>query len=177
MKSDTITIVIAHYGLDRKITKEECLSVLTDDEKRNHIFVDFEAGNAKLSELYGLAFDNIALFQQRKFAEIVEPILKENPQAKIAYFGFAPIPIAFHFGYLAIKKGLTRLRINSQQKKNTIANVENVLKSGTLNNSFNAKVPRVVATVIFRMNINFLKTLNSLNGMGNNPVCAGRNLY
>ncbi|HLP56582.1 MAG TPA: SAVED domain-containing protein [Fluviicola sp.] len=100
MKTDKSTIVIAHYGLDRRITREECLATLAPGEKEGAIFIDFEAGNAKLSELYELSFDNIALFQQRKFAELVKPKLDEYPDARIAYFGYVPIPIAFHFGYL-----------------------------------------------------------------------------
>lgn len=93
-------IVIAHYDLDRKITKEECLDALQQDEKDNAIFIDFEVGNSQLSELYDLSFNNIALLQQRKFVELVKPALEENPNARIAYFGYTSIPISFHFGYL-----------------------------------------------------------------------------
>jgi hypothetical protein len=95
-----LTVVIAHYGLDRKITEAECILALNADESKNILFIDFEAGSAKLSELYSLSFDNLALFQQRKFVEIVKPILDAHPDAHIAYFGLTPIPIAFHFGYL-----------------------------------------------------------------------------
>lgn len=97
---DKLTIVIAHYGLDRRITEAECISALEPDKSKNVLFIDFEAGNARLSELYSLSFDNLALSQQRKFAETVKPVLDANPEATIAYFGLAPIPIAFHFGYL-----------------------------------------------------------------------------
>ncbi len=97
---DRLTIVIAHYGLDRKISEAECISALDKDERTNVTFIEFEAGNAKLTELYALSFDNLALFQQRKFVEIVKPVLDANPDASIAYFGLTPIPIAFHFGYL-----------------------------------------------------------------------------
>ncbi|MBS1597320.1 MAG: SAVED domain-containing protein [Bacteroidetes bacterium] len=94
-----VMVIIAHYGLDRKITKEECEAALEPGDTYN-IFIDFEAGNAKLGELYDLPFENLALAQQRKFLEIVKPVLDENPSAHIAYFGFTPISIAFHFGYL-----------------------------------------------------------------------------
>lgn len=100
MKTDKLTIVIAHYGLDRKIAEQECKSALSADEKGETIFIDFEAGNAKLSELYELSFDNIALFQQRKFLEILKPVLDANPGATLAYFGLTPIPVSFHLGYL-----------------------------------------------------------------------------
>ncbi|MNJ82836.1 hypothetical protein D3C87_02470 [compost metagenome] len=93
-------IVIAHYDLDRKITKEECWDALQQDEKDEAIFIDFGVGNSQLSELYDLSFNNIALLQQRKFIELVKPLLDENPNAKIAYFGYVSIPISFHFGYL-----------------------------------------------------------------------------
>lgn len=99
MKNE-LTIVIAHYGLDRKITEAECVAALDSSEAKNYKFIDFEAGSAKLSELYSLSFDNLALYQQRKFVELVKPVLDEYPAAKIAYFGLTPIPIAFHFGFL-----------------------------------------------------------------------------
>lgn len=93
-------ILIAHYGIDKKITRDECETALTDGDYANIEFVDFDAGYAKLNELYDLPFENIALAQQRKFAEIVTPLLDKYPDGHIAYFGFAPIPVAFHFGYL-----------------------------------------------------------------------------
>jgi SMODS-associated and fused to various effectors sensor domain len=93
-------IVIAHYGLDRKITEEECMIALNAQQNQDIVFIDFESGNAKLSELYDLPFENIALAQQRKYAEILKPILDSNPDAHIAYFGLAPIPVTFHLGYL-----------------------------------------------------------------------------
>lgn len=93
-------IIIAHYGLDKKITQAECEAALIDTGFENVIFIDFEAGYAKLSELYDLPYENLALAQQRKFNEIVKPVLQQNPAAHIAYFGLAPIPTAFHFGYL-----------------------------------------------------------------------------
>ena len=70
-------IVIAHYGLDRKITQEECFSALTDEEKEDSFFIDFEVGNARLSELFDLSFENIALLQQRKFNEVVKPLMND----------------------------------------------------------------------------------------------------
>ncbi|HLP37594.1 SAVED domain-containing protein [Lacibacter sp.] len=93
-------IVIAHYGLDRKITKGECVAALGAEIPHEIEFIDFEAGHAKLSELYDLPFENLALAQQRKFAEILKPVLDNNPDAHIAYFGLTPIPISFHLGYL-----------------------------------------------------------------------------
>jgi len=97
---NNVTIVIAHYGLDRKITKSECFEALNTVESVDTIFIDFEVGSAKLSELYSLSFDNLALLQQRKFVEILKPVLDKYPNSKIAYFGLTPIPIAFHLGYL-----------------------------------------------------------------------------
>lgn len=93
-------IAIAHYGLDRKITEGECMVALSTQGNQDVIFIDFESGNAKLSELYDLPFENIALAQQRKFAEVLKPVLDSNPDAHIAYFGLTPIPVAFHLGYL-----------------------------------------------------------------------------
>ncbi|MCD0471824.1 SAVED domain-containing protein [Flavobacterium sp. JAS] len=100
MTTNKVTIIVAHYGLDRKITEQECMSALSPDTKTKVIFIDFEAGNAKLSELYDLSFDNLALSQQRKFVDILKPVLDAHPDASIAYFGFTPIPLSFHLGYL-----------------------------------------------------------------------------
>ena len=94
-----VQIVIAHYGLNRKITEDECEAALEIKDAEN-IFVDFEAGHAELGELYDLPFENIALMQQRKFAEILKPVLEQYPTAHIAYFGLAPISVGFHLGYL-----------------------------------------------------------------------------
>lgn len=98
-KEKNVQIIIAHYGLNRKISQAECESVLADKEA-NKIFIDFEAGQAELGELYDLPFENIALMQQRKYREILKPILEKYPSAHIAYFGLTPIPVAFHLGYL-----------------------------------------------------------------------------
>lgn len=94
------TIIIAHYGLDRKITEDECIVALNVMNNQDIEFIDFEAGHAKLSELYDLPFENIALAQQRKFTEVLKPVLDNNPDAHIAYFGLTPIPVSFHLGYL-----------------------------------------------------------------------------
>jgi len=94
-------IVIAHYGLDRVITKEECTATLASQGNNSEVvFIDFEAGHAKLSELFDLPFENLALAQQRKFVEVVKPILDQYPAAYLHYFGLTPIPVAFHFGCL-----------------------------------------------------------------------------
>lgn len=94
-----MNIVIAHNGLERKISKDECM---TASSLRNEeiIFIDFEVGQLNLNELFDASFENIALAQQRKFVEVVKPILDRYPEAHIHYFGLAPIPLAFHFGYL-----------------------------------------------------------------------------
>ncbi len=92
-------IIIAHYGLDKKISRDECIAAMSVTSDKV-IFIDFEAGNAKLGELYDLPFENLALSQQRKFIEILKPVLEENPAAHISYFGLIPIPVGFHLGYL-----------------------------------------------------------------------------
>ena len=99
MKHRTL-VIIAHYGIDKKITRAQCDDALVDKGYDTVEFIDFEAGYAKLSELYDLPFENIALAQQRKFIEVVKPVLDKYPDAHIAYFGLTPIPVAFHFGYL-----------------------------------------------------------------------------
>lgn len=98
-KDKKVQIIIAHYGLNRKITQAECEVALHIKDAEN-IFVDFEAGHAELGELYDLPFENIALTQQRKFVKQLKPILEQYPTAHIAYFGLIPIPVGFHLGYL-----------------------------------------------------------------------------
>lgn len=101
MSQDTSTIiVIAHYGLERKVTEEECKVALNPQKNESIVFVDFEAGNSKLGELYSLPFENMALMQQRKFAQLLKPVLEKYPDSTIAYFGLTPIPIGFHLGVL-----------------------------------------------------------------------------
>lgn len=93
-------VIIAHYGLDKKITQEQCENALIENDFDNKIFIDFEAGSAALGDLYDLPFENLALAQGRKYNDLVKPVLQKNPDAHIAYFGLTPIPIGFHFGYL-----------------------------------------------------------------------------
>lgn len=99
MKNSTL-VIIAHYGLDKKISRNECEAALVEKDYKEIIFIDFEACSADLDELYDLPYENIALAQERKFNELVKPVLKQHPDSHIAYFGLTPIPIAFHFGYL-----------------------------------------------------------------------------
>lgn len=100
LRDTSTTIIIAHYGLDRKITEDECKKALNLKEVERSVFVDFEAGNSKLGELYDLPFENMALMQQRKFNQLLKPILEKHPDCPIAYFGLTPIPIGFHLGVL-----------------------------------------------------------------------------
>jgi hypothetical protein len=99
-KEKTFLIIIAHSGLDKKITEQECLNALTETSTEERFFIDFEISNAKLSELYGLPFEQLALEQQRKFKREIEPLLRQHPNAIVAYFGLAPIPLAFQLGVL-----------------------------------------------------------------------------
>ncbi|HEY5746083.1 MAG TPA: SAVED domain-containing protein, partial [Chryseolinea sp.] len=99
MIEEQVQIVIAHYGVNRRITEAECLSALPTGSQKN-IFVDFGVGYAALEDLYDLAFENIALAQRRQFTETLKPLLEKYPSATIAYFGFIPIPVGLHLGYL-----------------------------------------------------------------------------
>lgn len=99
-KKEVSLIIIAHSGLDKKVTQQECLNIFPDIKAADMIFIDFEISNAKLSELYSLPFEQLALEQQRKFKREIEPILEAHPNATVAYFGLAPIPLAFQLGVL-----------------------------------------------------------------------------
>lgn len=93
-------LIIAHSGLEFHISKDDCLEalVLSGDEQVE--FVDFNIGNRKLSELYDLPYEQVALEQHRMFNEEIEPKIKSDPGVTIAYFGLAPIPLAVHLGFL-----------------------------------------------------------------------------
>lgn len=94
-------IIIAHTGLEKKIVNEECVKALSNIAvNKEIIFIDFEISDAKLSDLYDLPYEQLALEQQRRFKDEIEPILKANPESSIAYFGLAPIPLAIHLGFL-----------------------------------------------------------------------------
>lgn len=93
-------IIIAHSGLDRKITEEECVKALQNTKSSERVYIDFEISNAKLSDLYSLPYEQLALEQQRKFKREIEPVLLKYPNATVAYFGLAPIPLAFQLGVL-----------------------------------------------------------------------------
>ena len=97
---DTSLIIIAHSGLDRKIKEAECRRQVESYSFENIIFISFDIASAKLSELYDLPFEQLALEQQRKFKTEIEPHLKNDPNIIIAYFGLAPIPLAFQLGVL-----------------------------------------------------------------------------
>lgn len=99
MIQEQVQLVIAHYGINRKITQEECLAALPKAGIKN-IFIDFGVGHAQLDDLFDLPFENIALAQRRQFADVLKPLLDQYPDATIAYFGFAPMPVALHLGYL-----------------------------------------------------------------------------
>jgi len=100
IKKEVSLIIIAHSGLDKKVTEQECLSALPETNGTQRIFIDFEISSAKLSELYNLPFEQLALEQQRKFKREIEPVLVEHPNATVVYFGLAPIPLAFQLGVL-----------------------------------------------------------------------------
>lgn len=93
-------IIIAHSGLDRKITKEECEKALPNGSPSNQIFIDFDICVSKLADLYDLPYEQLALEQQRRFKSELEPHLLKYPDATIAYFGLVAIPLAIHLGYL-----------------------------------------------------------------------------
>lgn len=99
MKKKTV-IIIAHSGIDRKITSEECKNAIGEGIFEQELFIDFEISKEKVSELNDLPFEQLALEQQRKFKSEIEPILQKNPDAVIAYFGLAAIPLAFQLGVL-----------------------------------------------------------------------------
>ncbi|MEO0044149.1 MAG: hypothetical protein RL329_3597 [Bacteroidota bacterium] len=94
-------IVIAHIGIEGKyLSKKECFACLAADAPAKKIFINFDVTQYKLSELYDAPFEAIAQEQKQKFQTAIAPVLSQNPNALIAYFGFTSIPAAFHAGFL-----------------------------------------------------------------------------
>ncbi|WP_422104483.1 SAVED domain-containing protein [Winogradskyella sp.] len=93
-------IIIAHSGLEKKITREECEKALPEGSPSHRVFIDFDICVSKLGDLYDLPFEQLALEQQRRFKAELEPILMKYPNATVAYFGLVAIPLAVHLGYL-----------------------------------------------------------------------------
>jgi hypothetical protein len=127
MKEKTV-IIIAHSGLDKKITEEECRAVIQEDGFDTILFVDFEISKAKFSEFYDLPFEQLALEQQRKFKSEIEPLLLKNPNAIVAYFGLAPIPLAFQLGVLLNSLTKNLIYLLHHDKKTWYRNTEPIPK-------------------------------------------------
>lgn len=99
MKTNSILIIV-HSGLDTKITQDDVMNALPKDIPENRKYVEIGVGESKLSELYDLDFDQLALEQTRMYQREIEPWIEANPDGLIAYFGLVPIPLAIHLGYL-----------------------------------------------------------------------------
>jgi hypothetical protein len=93
-------IVVTHAGIGKKITKEECFAALPVELDVPRLHFDFSFPDLELETLYSSPFEQLALEQQRKFTTQIGPELEKYPNALVAYFGLAPIPLAFHLGFL-----------------------------------------------------------------------------
>jgi len=93
-------LILVHTGLDHKIDQSEVMAALPNDVTGEPKYVEIEVGKSKLSELYHLDYDQLALEQTRTFQREIEPWIKSNPNGIIAYFGLVPVSLAVHLGYL-----------------------------------------------------------------------------
>jgi hypothetical protein len=93
-------IVVIHSGIGKVITREECVKALPKGLSVPIEWIEFKFPELELANLYEAPFDQLALEQQRQFNADVKPLMDKNPNATIAYFGLAPIPLAVHLGYL-----------------------------------------------------------------------------
>lgn len=93
-------IVLMHSMAPPRITKEDVREALPSSQRDLDIdWIEICPDYRPLKE-YGHGYDyfKAAEAQERTIKGELVPLLEENPRRPIAYFGFAPVPLAFHLG-------------------------------------------------------------------------------
>ena len=95
-------IVILHSMFGPGITRKAAMEALPGSWPEQDIaWVEIQPDYRRLDE-YGHDYDwdAAAAVQEQQFRERLEPLLKAAPDRPVAYFGLAPVPMAFHLGTL-----------------------------------------------------------------------------
>lgn len=94
-------IVIIKHAVHNSISNEEVEAALSEElSQSERIFVEVVPVKVSLDESGDVHWPTAARHQKQQFEQEIKPILDSNPDAIVAYFGLAPIPLAAHLGYL-----------------------------------------------------------------------------
>ncbi|MCU0435382.1 MAG: SAVED domain-containing protein [Bacteroidia bacterium] len=94
-------IVIIKHTIHNSISNEEVEAALSEELfQSERIFVEVVPVKVSLDESGDIHWPTAARHQKQQFEQEIKPILDSNPDAIVAYFGLAPIPLAAHLGYL-----------------------------------------------------------------------------
>lgn len=98
MKNTKGFIIIKHSIL-RDISDQECIDALNPEElKLSRKFINVQPASVRLSETKEANYRQIASEQSQIFNHVVLPLIKENIDYEVLYFGLAPIPLAIDLG-------------------------------------------------------------------------------
>lgn len=93
--------MILHQGY-RTIDIQECIDAMPEPWQklqRKTIYLSYSEP-IKIGETYDLNFSRCVLEHKQIFNQEIIPILKENEDFKIVYFGLVPTPLGIDFGHL-----------------------------------------------------------------------------
>ncbi len=91
--------IILKHPVHTNISDAECIQAIPDSFKQgDSISLEIKPASIPFGEPIE-DWDQLALMQKKAF-EGVKPILDQHGDAPIFYFGFAPIPLIIHLGYL-----------------------------------------------------------------------------
>ncbi|MBS1594119.1 MAG: SAVED domain-containing protein [Bacteroidetes bacterium] len=94
-----MTYIILKHPIHTNITDAECLDAIPERFKQGDpVIVEVKPASIPFGEPIE-DWDQLALMQKKAF-ETVKPLLDQHGDAPIFYFGFAPVPLIIHLGYL-----------------------------------------------------------------------------
>ncbi|WP_316829278.1 SAVED domain-containing protein [Pedobacter aquatilis] len=90
--------LIIKHTVHAEITDLECLEALDGLLAADVKFIEINPARIPLGEEIE-DWEQLALLQQVQLEKSLRPLLNEFADAKIYYFGFAPVPLILHLGY------------------------------------------------------------------------------
>ncbi|AEA42426.1 SAVED domain-containing protein [Fluviicola taffensis] len=109
MKKDKIKYLVIAHDILAEISDTQIQEALQENADASEIEIIRFKTRLELGDTHGFGWQERKTIQSDYFSEEVLPKLNENPNAVIAYFGLAPIPLAIHLGYLV--SGLKNVRV------------------------------------------------------------------